>query len=232
MSGQATDNPYQAPTVQSPQTPVFDEDTEFLISPREILIRESVDLPKVCISSGETADLIKRTRTFHSWSLVGGALYAVCAIIVVMLLVMVFELTSGQLGFVPVIAVLAVIFLPRVLTMYSSALPGVTAITVNWYVGQSYHRRCRVINWIIRISGPAAIAVSRMVLTPGHANRGATVTQSVLVLVAILCLFCNVERTLRYQGPRYFGIYRGLHVLTGQSRKFANAVEQIIHRGF
>ena len=226
MSDPATDNPYQAPTIHAPQSPVFGEDTEFLISPREILIRESVDLPKVCISSGETEDLIKRTRTFHSWSLSGGAVFVVTAIVVIVLLVKILELTQGPLEYFPAISLLTVVFLPRVLTSLFSTIPGVTAMKVNWYVGQSYHRRCRIINWIVRFSGPASIAVSRMVLSPGY------VTQSILFLVAILCLFCNVERTLRYQGPRYFGIYKGLHVLTGHGRKFANAVEQIIHRGF
>ncbi len=58
-------NPYQPPAVQEVPEPLFGEDTEFLISCREILCRENVTLPRKCIHTGDTGELEKRRKLLH-----------------------------------------------------------------------------------------------------------------------------------------------------------------------
>ena len=66
MSTSESFNPYMAPETQEYKEVTLGDDAEFLISQREILCRETVHLPKICIRTGRADNLIERSRTFQS----------------------------------------------------------------------------------------------------------------------------------------------------------------------
>jgi len=224
-------NPYEAPEVQEQDDVRLDEDSEFLISTAEILCRETVSLPKVCIHTGESDNLLQRQATFHSPRIPVGA-------IIVLLFIV-----AGR--FAGALEVLILIFAASILyaAMRRFAqwkLPGITKLDVTWYVNSDYCQRCHRQQWIIRsavvlVAFLGGFAGAHGMTTPGWptsmSDAGLTAVTSA-VFFGGLSLFLRMERRLRYSGRRRRGPHQGLFSLTGHSRRFAETVERIIHGGF
>lgn len=61
-------NPFQAPLASEPQELRLEEQEAFRTTPREILCREQVELPKICIFLGDTDDVAPRTKLLRTLS--------------------------------------------------------------------------------------------------------------------------------------------------------------------
>ncbi len=223
-------NPYQAPEVQEQDEVRLGEDSEFLISEREILCRETVKLPKICIHTGEPADL-QRQATFRSPQIP----------LVVFIILIPFLLAGVAGGSEMILLAIAGLFmfaLIRRLTTWT--FPGVTTIDTTWYVNSDYSQRCYRQQWMIR--GVILVAaflggyvISYNMTPPGNPTsmRDASLTALFsAVFFGGLSLTLRIERRLSYSRRRRTGPHKGLFALNGHSRRFAETVERIIHGGF
>jgi len=231
MTEPETFNPYQAPEIQEQGEVRLGEDSEFLISEREILCRETVSLPKVCIHTGESDNLLQRQATFRSLRAPVGAIF-----------VLLYIVTSQFAEALEVlILIVAASILSAVLSRYTKwKLPGVKKIDATWYVNRDYCDRCYQQQWIIRgiiilVAFLGGFAAAYGLAAPGTSismsNAGVSAVAST-VFFGGLSLFLRIERRLRYSGRRWRRPHQGLFSLTGHSSRFAETVERIIHGGF
>jgi hypothetical protein len=132
MSDDESFNPYRAPENQEPQEVTLGEDAEFLISAREILCRETVHLPNVCIHTGETEDLVKRKKTFLPASRWINLFFALGL----------FRKFSS-VGWLEFSILLMVVSITSSSVISKFKLPGVVNIEATWYVDQQYLHHCR-----------------------------------------------------------------------------------------
>ena len=238
MSTSESFNPYQAPESQELGEVRLGADAEFLISNREILCRESVSLPTVCLHTGAADDLVERSRTFHSTA----ARLAAALLVGVIAVVFFMNSLVGEQAIlaVPVIIIGLILLLPLLLKL---KVPGLIAVKARWYVNKNYAQRCLWRKRAICIAIPPVLfavtfgaVYSEDYLQPtalSHSLGAGTFGGGIgIVLSLIAMLFFRVERVLRYSGRRRRGPQKGLFILTGHSRRFTETVERMIHGGF
>jgi hypothetical protein len=224
-------NPYQAPEVQEQNEIRLGEDSEFLISEREILRRETVKLPEICIHTAAANDLLERLATFRSPQIPVAAF------------LMLIPILAGRYAGALEMILLAVVglFVPGLMRRFTKwTLPGVKTIDATWYVNRDYCRRsCRqqwIIQGIILVAAFAGgFAISYSMAPPGNPASMSDASLAALfsaVFFGGLSLFLRIERRLRYSGRRWRRPHSGLFSLTGHSNRFAKSVERIIHSGF
>lgn len=224
-------NPYQAPHSEEYEEPTLSDDAEFLISAGEILCRETVELPKVCIHTGLTEELVERQQTFHTNRI---RLFVPLLILGVILILM-----SGTAGSVELFFLFVVISLLVTPVCSRLGVPGFVRVSATWYVAQRYLRRCQWEAWIIRgiifvVTAVLGLAVSHATIRPAAGNTLERVLYGLIpaAVCTAISLFLNVEKRIRCSGIRMRGRHRGLVSLTGHGRRFTEAVERMIHGGF
>lgn len=226
-----TDNPYQAPQTQEYQEPTLSDDTEFLISRGEILCRETVELPRVCIQTGTTEDLVQRQQTYRvpryriSGPVIGAA---------VLLLMFV----GARWGAAVLVGIVCTMLTASVLMGHVHQL-GMVKVSATWYVASDYLRRCRRQEWWIRafilaLTSGLGILVASSGSSPGlsHMTWNVLTGLGIGLVCGIPSLFLGVERTITCSGRRNRGPHKGLYSLRGHSRQFTKAVELIIQGRF
>ena len=233
MSDPENLNPYEAPpTVEVPEVRLG-EDSEFLISAREILCRESVELPRVCVQTGETEGLVQRKEKFQSFDLkvVGFAILLAVGVL----------LFAGSMGTSELILLFGLMIAARVLMSRrsTSRLLGIAIVSVTWYVSEEYLQKCQRQQWIVR----GAIAVTTFLIgfaiaasnvLPGSNRLMPGLYGGILFggVSGFVSLMLKSEKKIRYSGRRRFGPHKGLYSLVGHSRVFTETVERIAHGGF
>lgn len=222
MSDASTDfNPFQAPVSAAPEKKELGEDDEFLISRREILCRETVKLPMVCIRYGETEDLEQRKKTLRALSAMGAF---TLVITVIAFLVLIAAVTSGDLPFSSSASgklFYLVVFITAVpATSWAFRRYGCNVVDASWYVGPRYRR---MILWEKRI-GRAIVVVVALTGGIGTARASGSVIPLVglLLLALFLVSFFDPNISLQLAGRR-----RGAFVVRGHSKKFYQAVQRI-----
>ena len=209
------------------------DDAEFLISSREILCRESVSLPKVCIHTGQTENLQQREATFHSAGMIVAGLFLP---VVVLIVLFTGDLIGGSwLGMI-VLAICGTALLPVLARL---KVPGIVSIKATWHVSDEYLRRCRWQQWCIR--GVIVAVMFSVGFAVGYDTTAAAASPIITGLqtgsalggiCGIISLALRMERRIRYSSRRRRGLHKGLFALTGHSRRFTESVERIIHGGF
>ena len=222
MSDASTDfNPFQAPVAGAPEKRKLGEDDEFLISRREILCRETVKLPMVCIRYGETEDLEQRKKTLRTLSAMGAF---TLVITVIAFLILIAAVTSGDLPFSSTafgkLFYLVVFILAVPATFWVFRRYGCNIVEASWYVGPRYRR---MILWEKRI-GRAIVVVVAVAGGIGTARASGSVIPLVglLLLVLLLGSFFDPNISLQLVGRR-----RGAFVVRGHSKKFYQSVQRI-----
>ncbi len=233
MNSSESFNPFQAPETQDQEVTLGD-DAEFLISAGEILCRETVDLPKVCIHTGETEDLVERNKTFQSANFWLAAVAAIC-----LYLGFSFLDSSLVIGLIAVVFLVALIGTAMLPTLAKAGIPGVVTIETTWYVNTRYQHHCRRMRWVIRgiLTGIMffvgfAVGHGNAMLTDNAVLQGMQLGILTGGITGMAGLGLRIERRLRFSGKRWRGPHKGLYALTGHSRKFTETVERMIHGGF
>ena len=132
-------NPF-APPAQRNDVQVQTDDTSFTLERYRILCHSSaIELPRVCIRTGDTDDLIMRQRTLTSRPLSSNiALVLTFGLLLVLLL-------SGSLGWLfGLSSLLAFVVIYAVVTFFTQR-----RITVTWYIARRYRNRI----WLTRLGG-------------------------------------------------------------------------------
>ena len=235
MNESGSFNPYQAPATQEYEDVVLSEEAEFLISGREILCRESVNLPKVCIHTGQTKNLQQRQETFLSarvlFAGVGGLIVPAAVLIL---------LFSGRIGW-GLILIIGLMFWGAALLPLAGRLgfPGTVSIRATWYVSDEYLRRCRQTAWFIRLAIVVIMFLFGFLLgyqtsmaASGATGTGLRTAGFLAGICGVISLTLRTERRIRLAGRRRRGPHRDLFALTGHSRRFSEAVDRINHGAF
>ncbi len=223
------ENPYQAPEAQEPEEIILTDDTEFLISGREILCRDVVTLPRVCIARGTSEDLEERQRSLRTTTVS-------FLLVVLPFIVLLFVFPAAVC---PALVIFSLLWALVMQLPGSIKIPGTATTTVTWYVSRAYRQRCRMIQWIVRGTiFVATFSAGAFVAYVESTVRENALTNALLAGLAtggvagLLSLALKMERTFRCTGTRWRGPYKGLFVLTGHSRQFSETVERMIHSGF
>jgi hypothetical protein len=222
MSEASTDfNPFQAPVSGDDRKTELGEDDEFLISRREILCRDTVELPMVCIRYGQTEDLELRKKTLRTFSAMGAFTFVIT---VIAFLILVTAVTSGDLPFSSTafgkLFYLVVFMLAVPATFWAFRRYGCNTVDASWYVGPRYRR---MILWEKRIGRTIVVVVA---VTGGigiaRASGSSIPLVGLFLLALLLGRFFDPNVSLQLVGRR-----RGAFVVRGHSKKFYHAVQRI-----
>ncbi|MEO2014643.1 MAG: hypothetical protein ABGZ53_09740 [Fuerstiella sp.] len=224
MSEASTDfNPFQAPKLADLEKKVLGEDDEFLVSRREILCRESVQLPMVCIRFGETEHLERRQKTLRTLTGAGAFLLVLGAVAVLILLG---ALMAGDLPFsnspFGILSWVAVFLLAVPAAMRGFQRYGCSKVDATWYVGPRYLRRIR---WERRF-GRVIVLFAATAGGVSIVRTGGSVIPLIGLagLAVLLGIFFDPNVSLQLVARR-----RGVFVLKGHSKKFYREVNRIIN---
>jgi len=216
-------NPFQAPLFAEAEKKTLAEDDEFLVSRREILCRNTVELPLVCIRYGETEYLEKRQKKL--WTLTGlGACVLVLA--VVSFLVLLGALLAGSLPYsdspvgILFYAVALLVAVPATLSAFRRY--GCCKVDATWYVGPRYRRRMR---WERRAGRAIVFFLATAVGVEIVRSGGSVFLLIGLVGLAVLLgSFFDPNVSLQLVGRRC-----GVFVVRGHSKAFYREVNRIIN---
>ncbi len=216
-------NPFQAPVLAAPEKKVLGDDDEFLVSRREILCRDRVQLPMICIRYGETEHLERRQKTLRTLTAAGAFVLVLSAIAILVLLG---ALMAGDLPFsnspFGILSWVAAFLLAVPATVRGFQRYGCSTVDATWYVGPRYHRRVlwerrigRVIVFFVAIAGGVVIV-----------RNGGPVTALIGLagLALLLGIFFDPNVSLQLAARR-----RGVFVLKGHSKIFYREVNRIIN---
>lgn len=218
-------NPYEAPETPTSEASLA-PDTEFLINYNVIAGIGKIDLPKICVLSGEKEGLVYRSSQLRWCSqLIVVPRSIMCAISVI-------AIVSGvvsQSRTVP--GAPGVTFFSMTQLAFTFCLMAVTAglillsilfrktVEVNWYVSEKVVRRKRTRLRVILI-----LAVAAIVLLVLFTVQGPQVV-SIPLIIAIMAI------TREYQGRhplRVVGQHNELLLVSGFSRAFASEALKLV----
>ena len=223
-----SENPFQAPVHHADADEIpLPADSEFLVSDDYIICREQVELPPICIHTGETEDLQRRHEVLRAMTF-GGTIQVVISILLIVTLV-------GEFGFLDSLMIalvpLVVLNLVRKFVL-RNFMPLTDQVAVTWYVSKDYLDTLR---WQIIAGRTLLLAIGSAVgfLSAGASQNGfSVVTVSAMLAGAIIGFLISfgmqVEQKPTLVGRRRKGPNRGLMMLRGHSVLFANAVRQRI----
>lgn len=214
-------NPFQAPLFAEAEKKTLGEEDEFLVSRREILCRESLLLPMVCIRYGETEHLQQRQKILRT--LTGqGAFVLVLAVVAFLVFLAALLASSLPYSDSPVgILSYAVVFMGAVpATFMAFRRYGCCKVDATWYVGPRY---CRRILWERRIGRVIMFSLATAAGV-GNVVAGGSVFSLIGLagLAALLGKFFDPNVSLQLVGRR-----RGIFVLKGHSKAFYREVNRI-----
>ena len=222
MSDASTDfNPFQAPGSSAAEKRELGEDDEYLISRREILCRNTVELPMACIYYGETEDLEQRQKTLRTFSGPGAFAFVLT---VIAFLILVVSVVGGSLPFSSTssgkVSYLVIFILAVPATSWAFRRYGCSTVNASWYVGPRYRRRIR---WEKRIGRVILVFVGATGGSVVFRATGAVIISIGLgLLVLLLGRFYDPAVSLQLVGRR-----RGGFVLKGHSKSFYHEVQRI-----
>lgn len=214
-----TANPYQPPTVNAPDRRL-PFDTEFLISETCVLCDGDVHLPQVCIKSGSTTDLVKRSGRLKWYPVWVGLLLAIVGLASLSVLEMGFQtfraLSQGagvdlQTGIflafwgVSVTAVFLVRYWCR------------RTVAATWYLQRRYVDRYKKVWQVVGIC-------SVLLMTGAYFVAGSLVDWAFILLVIFLVLPISSSPPT----PGLQGTHEELNVVMGLSPEFLKQVQSII----
>ncbi|MEZ6123916.1 MAG: hypothetical protein R3C49_12155 [Planctomycetaceae bacterium] len=215
-------NPYQAPETSAGTQQMLSADAEFLVSDRCILCGPVVQLPKICIRSGETSDLIMKTGTLKWKSMMPigiGALTTVVAMIIGSLT----GVALSWLSLVLIYAVWGAVFLVRNLLPWN-----VREVQATWFVStreeQQWHSsRVRRL-WVAGIAG--ALVAGVVIIAWLTESRDVLSLINLPLLVAVLALL-SIPKANQ---PELTGVHQDLNILRNLSPVFLKKVLRLIKR--
>ena len=216
-------NPFEAPKSQSPDSDMLADDAEFLFSSREILCREQVELPKACIRLGDVENLVQRKKTLRIISGVG-----VAGVILFVVCIMIIPPIYGWAGALTVFAAAVIVSVIHRFTL-RFAFPAALTVDATWYVSERYLNR---VKWQDRFGRALILVIASLLawLITRSLDTWAEQAGAFLLVLGIgfvVGFGLRTEVGLALRGRRLTGRHRGLMVLTGHSRRFANTAERI-----
>lgn len=221
------DNPFRPPSPDDAdlELPLAD-DAEFLISDSAILCRATVELPKACIHTGDTEDLVVRRKTLERISGTG-YLAMVCAAALFLGLPSLARVAWAYAG-----TILTAFFIGRALLR--NRWPWINSVNATWYVSERYLRSIRwkkIVGTVICIglSAWGGLLIADSLGSDGDMLAGAAVGG---ICGWLLSLGLKVEGELVLAGRRLTGPNKGCMILRGHNRKFAEVVRRVIAGSF
>lgn len=217
-------NPFQAPpsSHEIPQANELGDDDEFLILRKQILCREQVELPKVCVFFGDTEDLEPRRKTLKTLKPLSAVVAVLLGVSVLFVPALIIESNRGPLSgwvadalkmtFYVVLAVGAGVMIWK---------QGCYKVDATWYVGRRYRRRLA----IERRIGQVILVGSAVLLLLGvpyveYELRIGFIVLAVGSLIASLKLDCERSLTLKEKRNEAF-------VLEGHKKRFFETVNRL-----
>jgi hypothetical protein len=219
-------NPYEAPEAPTSEAGLA-PDTEFLINHNVIAGIGKIDLPKICVLSGENQGLVRRSSQLRWCSqqivVPRNIMCAISLIVVVSAVVsssrtvpgapgvMVFSLTQLAFTF-GIVAVAAGLILLSILFRKN--------VEVSWYISERLVRRQKIRLGIILFLTIAAIVLISLF----GIGR-----DSGMILIPCTIAFMLVLRGFRGSQPlRVVGQHNGLLLVSGFSRAFASEALKLV----
>ncbi|MEQ9406825.1 MAG: hypothetical protein RIK87_03830 [Fuerstiella sp.] len=229
-------NPYQPPQHDTAASGLA-SDTEFLVSGKCILCENRVDLPRVCIVTGDNTKLLQKSETLKwtpGWIRNLGIVLGLFGFPIVFGWVQHFVLAggvaqAGVMAFMPwVVSLAAVLVVVGAVLCWVLCLKGVYRVDVTWHVGrrvvEAERRRRRNRTVLVVCCGAAAVACLCLSLVMEAPElQGACIG----LFIAAALLLKGRTRSAR---PILAGRWHGLNVLMGVSPEFLREVEAIIER--
>lgn len=222
-----TFNPY-APPESNSQYEGLSADTEFLISDKCILCGDEVNLPKVCIITGTSYELVEQQSTLK-WT--PDLLYKFRLILLVMLFpalsILPAALLPGTAATVFDYAVVAIPFAVVVgnLIAWYLSFRLRRRVEVTWHVAKRHHLRQEKRRSQWKSGGVLGLVLCGRSLY--GAFSGDVFWQNSVALLAIFTLVCFIKSRQREQ-PVIAGRHEGLNILTGFSPEFMQNVNAMI----
>lgn len=221
MTSSADYNPFAAPVSLTEAPPDEAPDADYLITRSEILTRGSVNLPKCCLVTGDTHDLVVREKDYSATNFSRGLAAIPFA---VMLIGGPWVAARVRVGSFLLPVVLVIIAILGIYALKNVSVG--TKIRLTWYVSSRYARRARAVWWFGRIlimgltgfSGGALLHSQLPTTTAMIGGAGLGLTAGFLLSLVLQCE-CRPE----YRGQKLFGRYKGMHTFQGHSRKFTAA---------
>ncbi len=229
-----TSNPY-APPESNSQFAGLASDTEFLISDTCILCDNEVSLPKVCIYTGKTEDVIRQQSTLK-WT--PRWLHNIRVIFIFLMFPAMSILQSGMLrSFVPIQLKIpfpdasSVFFIGIIILSYL-AIRSTRQVMITWYVSRQHdleQQRRRRFWQRVRLVGLGVLCLV-LVANSVLVGRRLGFAFPILVLTFLVVAIFKRKGKLTVAKPdlTIAGRHEGLNVLTGFSPEFLQTVNAMV----
>ena len=221
-------NPFRAPE-QDSQYQLLAADTEFLISDECVLCGSEVQLPAVCILSGDTDELVRKQSVLKwtpRWLVLVRGLLIIVALPMSGSLTLVLSNSGMLFGKQPVrgLELAPMLFVYAVFTAAIASIVAGFALThrlrITWYIEASYL-------WALRKRRLQTLAtgIVGIVLFVGSISYDLFVPFGI---VGLLCVLLSASRVRIAGRPVFAGRHQGLNVINGLSSLFLGRVQAII----
>lgn len=219
-------NPFAAPTVQKSER-ALSPDTEFLVSGTSILCEDDVSLPRICILTGQTNDLLKMTRNLR-WApqAISIMRFPVTLAGLPLLIRVFYDLLNGRLERSTEVEQL---FLLSAMGFLAIAVPGIWLLTwmktrtvkATFYINKRSAQITQISTWVMRAF---LVAASGFVLYLIRQNNFET--EILIIVVIIGVIFFRGQATPGMQ-PQFVGRHEELNVLV-MRRPFVDRINEMI----
>lgn len=224
-------NPYQAPIDVS--DPKLAPDTSFMVSDQCVLCEDTLELPKVCIVSGQRSDLVKQEATLawtpvwlHSVRIIVCVFFGIAALQMTIYLISQAMTEPAARDSIPIFLIIAAaISAGFPLVVLWGALQKTNRIRATWFVSRTLakreqHRR----RWCY-----IAAAIAVFTFLCGIA-AGAVFSDDYFVICVWSGLLAIITVVLgrRRRQPEVVGMHEGLHVIKGLSAEFLQVTLDMI----
>ena len=209
MSSDPTFNPFEAPKSQHLPIPVIEE-LGFIVDEQRILCRGQVRLPQICVATGDTENLISRSRKLRR-------LAGRYSFILIMVAIGTFAAAIFGSGFGGTLPMLFIGMLVLMGAIAVAAAFGQQTVEAHWFVSQRYIRR----NRRIRMALAAGIALFFAALFWWVGEGQITWNYVILTTIAMTLISFAYNPETRIE---IIGMKEDLFILRGPSKRFFQQV--------
>lgn len=190
MNSDSTYNPFEAPKSNHDATPHI-KDLEFIVQDTQILCGKRIRLPNVCIATGDTEDLVTRSRVLRRLSGKYSALLIVVAIAT-------FSAAIVASGWGMPIGVLATVVLFA--TIIAAAMFGQQTVEAHWVVSKRHIRRNQKFRQAL--AGVVALGFMALFWAVGAGELSPILMVLVVVFTTALTFAYNPETRIEIVGKK------------------------------
>ncbi len=215
-------NPYSPPREETEPYWTLPPDTEFLFNDEYLASTGTLELPKVCVISGERSDLIAKESTITAFSARYRGLLGLVITAVVMLFMVLasieYDPPNAKLLIPVTIATLSV------LPVYIAAIRNPNRLQLRWYISRAAAEKLarERMHWRLIY---AAVGGFLLILALALNSR-----VDATVLIVLILVISTVKILRRPSILRSAGSYNGLVLVEGFQRPFIEQLSRMMNR--